>query len=203
MWNGIRNGIGSMWNGIKSGVSSGVNSVKSTITGIKNSITSFFSDAGSWLINSGRSILDGLKNGILSGINSVKSSISGALSSIRNLFPFSPAKEGPFSGHGWVLYSGMSIMDAMGEGIRENTGVALADAEAGMGKLRAAFAQVNVDPLVIASAKRATLSSSTSGYAKTVPANQGTTVNITNNYPVADPWPLETADDSDHRANGD
>ena len=128
MWNGIRNGIGAIWNGIKSGVSNGINAVMGTVRGIKGSILGFFSGAGSWLIESGRSILNGLKDGIMSGINSVKNAVGGALQSIRNLFPFSPAKEGPFSGHGWVLYSGMSIMEAMGDGIRARTKSAVDEA---------------------------------------------------------------------------
>lgn len=35
---------------------------------------------------------------------------------MRNLLPFSPAKEGPFSGKGWSLYSGQSIVEALAEG---------------------------------------------------------------------------------------
>ena len=128
MWNGIRNGIGAIWNGIKTGVSNGISAVMNTVRGIKDSILGFFSGAGSWLIESGRSILNGLKDGIMSGVNAVKDAVGGAIQSIRNLFPFSPAKEGPFSGHGWVLYSGMSIMEAMGDGIRARTKSAVNEA---------------------------------------------------------------------------
>lgn len=128
IWNGIRNGIGAIWNGIKNGVSNGINAVMGTVRGIKDSILGFFSGAGSWLIESGRSILNGLKDGIMSGVNAVKDAVGGAIQSIRNLFPFSPAKEGPFSGHGWVLYSGMSIMEAMGDGIRARTKSAVNEA---------------------------------------------------------------------------
>lgn len=128
IWNGIRNGIGAIWNGIKTGVSNGINAVMNTVRGIKDSILGFFSGAGSWLIESGRSILNGLKDGIMSGVNAVKDAVGGAIQSIRNLFPFSPAKEGPFSGHGWVLYSGMSIMEAMGDGIRARTKSAVNEA---------------------------------------------------------------------------
>ena len=61
----------------------------------------------------------------MSAFGAVKDAVSGGLSKIRNLFPFSPAKEGPFSGRGWVLYSGLSIGQAMGDGIRRSSGQAI------------------------------------------------------------------------------
>jgi hypothetical protein len=41
------------------------------------------------------------------------------LSGARDLLPFSPAKEGPFSGRGWTLFSGRSIMTGLAEGIHD------------------------------------------------------------------------------------
>lgn len=140
MWNGIKSGIGAIWNGIKSGVSNGINSCMNTVRSIKGNITGFFAGAGSWLVASGRSILNGLRDGIMSGINSVKNAVSGALQSIRNLFPFSPAKEGPFSGHGWVLYSGRSIMDAMAQGIGQSAGDAVDAAHDAADEIHSALA---------------------------------------------------------------
>lgn len=134
-WNGIKGAFTAIWNGIKSGASSGINAVYSVVTGIKDKILGFFAGAGSWLVESGKSILNGLKDGIMGAIGSVTSTISGALSGIRNLFPFSPAKEGPFSGHGWVLYSGISIAEALGDGFARAVPGAVGDFEAGMSRL--------------------------------------------------------------------
>ena len=39
------------------------------------------------------------------------------MEAISKLVPHSPAKEGPFSGHGWTLYSGQSIIDGLAEGM--------------------------------------------------------------------------------------
>lgn len=67
-------------------------------------------DAGRRAINS---LIDGIKNRIGGAIDAVK----GALGSIRNLLPFSPAKEGPFSGRGYPLYSGQALAGSLAEGI--------------------------------------------------------------------------------------
>lgn len=112
----ITSAASSMWGSVQSAFSSGVSGAISAVQGLPGQIKGLFSGAGSWLIDSGRSIINGLVSGIQGAIGSAVSAVSGAVGRIRSLFPFSPAKEGPFSGKGWVLYSGMSIMDAMGEG---------------------------------------------------------------------------------------
>ena len=112
----ITSAASSMWGSVQSAFSSGVSGAIGAVQGLPGQIMGVFSGAGSWLIGSGRSIIDGLVSGIKGAIGSAVSAVSGAVGQIRSLFPFSPAKEGPFSGKGWVLYSGMSIMDAMGEG---------------------------------------------------------------------------------------
>ncbi len=122
MWNGICNGISAIWDGIKNGVKSGIDAVVNAVTGIKDTICNFFANAGTWLLDSGAAILKGLGDGIMNAVSGVVDTVTGAVSWIRDLFPFSPAKEGPFSGHGWVLYSGMSIMDALAEGVEKRAG---------------------------------------------------------------------------------
>lgn len=116
-WGAIKGAFSSIWEGIKSAAQSGVNSVYTTVTGIKDKIIGFFAGAGSWLVESGRSILNGLKSGIESAVGAVTSSVSGAVERIRGLFPFSPAKWGPFSGHGYTTYSGRALMGDFGESI--------------------------------------------------------------------------------------
>ena len=51
-------------------------------------------------------------------IGNVKDAAADVVQAARDFFPFSPAKKGPFSGRGWVLYSGKSIGEAFAEGIR-------------------------------------------------------------------------------------
>jgi len=125
--------ITGLWNGIKS--------VWHFITNLGseawNAVTGALSGAGSWLYNSGRSIIEGFWRGIQSMIGWVRQQVSGFLSSIRDLWPFSPAKEGPFSGRGWVLYSGMSVGDAFGEGITRSAANAVSAARGMLGSVSA------------------------------------------------------------------
>ena len=134
-WNGIKSAFSSIWNGIKSAAKSGVDAVYNTVKSIKDKILGFFAGAGSWLVNSGKAMLDGLGRGISNAIGGVVNTVKGGLEKIRGLFPFSPAKYGPFSGHGWVLYSGISIAEALGDGFARAVPGAVGDFEAGMSRL--------------------------------------------------------------------
>ena len=91
--------------------------ITGTLQSLPGRIQSLFSNAGSWLLSSGRSIMDGLTQGIRNGISAAVDAASNAMEAISKLFPHSPAKEGPFSGHGWTLYSGQSIIDGLAEGM--------------------------------------------------------------------------------------
>lgn len=115
---------GQVWNSFKSIASNAVNGLGSIVSGIKNVVVNALAGAGTWLVESGKSIINGLVSGIKNAIGGAVSAVSGALSSIRSLFPFSPAKKGPFSGRGWVLYSGRSITSAFAQGITDNAGKA-------------------------------------------------------------------------------
>lgn len=91
--------------------------ITGTLQSLPGRIQSLFSNAGSWLLSSGRSIMDGFAQGIRNGISAAVDAASNAMEAISKLFPHSPAKEGPFSGHGWTLYSGQSIIDGLAEGM--------------------------------------------------------------------------------------
>lgn len=126
VWNSVWSGIGSffssIWNGLRSAASNGINTVYSTVTGIKSRITGFFSGAGSWLYNSGVSLMNGLRNGIQNAINGIIRTVSNAVSRIRSYFPFSPAKKGAFSGHGYTTYSGKALMGDFASSIKAQVG---------------------------------------------------------------------------------
>jgi tape measure domain-containing protein len=117
IWNSVTSSIAGVWNGIVSAVQSGISNVTGAISGIKNTITGFFSGAGSWLVSAGSSIISGFVSGIKSAIGAVTSAVGDVMSAARNLLPFSPAKEGPFSGKGWTLYSGKAIVNDLSKGI--------------------------------------------------------------------------------------
>jgi hypothetical protein len=93
------------------------------VRGIPGRIRSGLGNLGSLLYNSGRAIIQGLINGILNMMGNVKSAIKSVLNSARNMLPFSPAKEGPFSGRGWTLYSGQSIVESLAQGVKDREGM--------------------------------------------------------------------------------
>lgn len=138
-WNALTGWVSKAWSGIVSSVSSGVSRMMGFITSIPNKILGAFASAKSWLVESGRSIIQGLIDGIMGMIGTVKDAVGNVLSAARNLLPFSPAKEGPFSGKGWTLYSGRSIVEALADGVNQRRGLfkdAVADAMAlGQGQI--------------------------------------------------------------------
>ena len=81
----------------------------------------FFGGIGDWLFESGKSLLDGFLRGVESIAGSIGERIGGVLDGIRSFFPFSPAKKGPFSGHGYTTYSGKALMGDFGESIVKAT----------------------------------------------------------------------------------
>ncbi|MFD8948535.1 hypothetical protein ACFV0B_06740 [Streptomyces xanthophaeus] len=78
---------------------------------------------GSLLWNSGQSLIRGFIDGIKSMIGNVKDGARSVVNAARNFFPFSPAKEGPFAGKGWTLYSGQALGEGFAEGIGGTKGL--------------------------------------------------------------------------------
>lgn len=85
--------------------------------GIPGRVASFFGGAGSWLYSSGVALLEGFGAGVQAAIASVAAKVAAAVAHIRGLFPNSPAKWGPFSGSGWVSYSGQAVGQTFGDSI--------------------------------------------------------------------------------------
>jgi phage-related protein len=128
IWSRIKNATSAAWSWIKSKITGGINAARdavftavgriaSTVSGIKGKVMNALSGAATWLRESGKKIIQGLIDGIKNMAGNVKSAVKGVLSDARDLLPFSPAKEGPFSGKGWTLYSGQSMMTGLAEGI--------------------------------------------------------------------------------------
>lgn len=118
------------------GVSSGFNDAVEFVKSIPQRVLDALGNLGNLLVESGKSMLRGLGEGISKGFEDAKRAVGNGLKAIRDFFPFSPAKRGPFSGHGWVLYSGISIAEALGEGFHRAMPDALGEVEDGMSALR-------------------------------------------------------------------
>lgn len=121
-WNGLTGILSNAWNSAKNAVSRGISSVIGLVKTLPRRVLSALGNLGRYLFNSGKALLTGFKDGIMSVFSGIGNAVKGGLAKIRSFFPFSPAKQGPFSGKGWVLYSGMAIGNAMAEGI-ERSGV--------------------------------------------------------------------------------
>ena len=154
-WNAARSLTSSAWAAIRGAVSSGVSSMMGVVRGIPGQIRGALSGLGSLLVGSGRAIIQGLITGIRQMAGNVTGAVRGVLSAARNLLPFSPAKEGPFSGKGWTLYSGRSISQALADGIGDNQAKVSA---AALGLARSA-----VPPVDALSVPAASLASSPTG----------------------------------------
>jgi len=117
-FNFIRTTITNAINRAKSAVTSAVNKIGSVIRSIKGKVTGALSGAARWLYNAGKQIIQGLINGIRNMAGRVASAVKSVVSKARDLLPFSPAKEGPFSGRGYTLYSGQALMKDWAKGMQ-------------------------------------------------------------------------------------
>jgi hypothetical protein len=95
-------------------------SVIGTIHTISTSINSFFGDAGTWLVDSGRALIQGFIDGINTMFKPVGDAVGGIIEWAAGFFPNSPAKHGPLSGAGWsaIGSSGSALIDQFESGLR-------------------------------------------------------------------------------------
>jgi tape measure domain-containing protein len=128
-WNSAKNLTTNAWTAMRNAVSNGITGVVNFVRGLPGRILSALGNLGSMLYNSGWSMIDGLRQGIVNGFNNAVSAVRNGLNRIRRFFPFSPAKEGPFSGSGWTFNSGKSITEALAQGMEAREGTVVAAAE--------------------------------------------------------------------------
>ncbi|WP_230425544.1 hypothetical protein [Streptomyces radicis] len=100
-------------------ISSGVSNAVSEVSRMPGRARDGLGDLGSYLYNSGRALIQGFIDGIQDMAGAAADAARGLLSGVRDLLPFSPAKEGPFSGKGWTLFSGRAISQSLADGILE------------------------------------------------------------------------------------
>jgi len=104
-------------------VSDGLRRIVSEIKALPGRARDALGDLSTFLYKAGRSLI----NGFIDGIKDVDvtGAVSGILSDARDLFPFSPAKKGPFSGQGWTFHSGEALAEDFAAGITESQGSAV------------------------------------------------------------------------------
>lgn len=128
IWEGIKTIFSGAWEAIKGvldaalrnmgiNIEGGVDGVIATIAGLPARALAALGDLGSYLKASGAALVDGFKNGIIDAFTRVTGAVRAGLGKIRDLFPFSPAKEGPFSGSGYVTFSGKALGRDFGDSL--------------------------------------------------------------------------------------
>lgn len=112
----VQEAIRSKIDDIKEAWNNGLQAIKDAITSVN-------------LVESGKALIQGFIDGIKSMISAVGDAAKAVVDKARGFFPFSPAKEGPFSGKGWVLYSGRSIGKAFAQGMLDERSTVAAAAK--------------------------------------------------------------------------
>lgn len=120
-WDGLTSIIQTAWNAAVSAIETGISAAISLVSALPGQVAAGLGDLGSLLVASGKALIQGFISGIKAMIGAAVGAAKSVLSAVRNLFPFSPAKEGPFSGKGWVYYSGLSVGDGFASGIKDST----------------------------------------------------------------------------------
>lgn len=120
------------WNGFRNATSQGINGAIGFVRSIPGRVLGAIGNLGSILFQSGVSLIRGFANGIRSAIGSAVAAARNAVSAVRRFFPFSPAKEGPFSGRGYTTYSGRALAEDWAAGIKAGSGSAVRAVESMM-----------------------------------------------------------------------
>lgn len=112
--NKIRQWWSQLWGkDLPQAVAGGTSSLVQTAQRIPGRITSALGNTKTLLWQAGRNMIQSLINGItskFSGAGSLASVMSQAASMARSFWPFSPAKQGPLSGHGSLWYAGQNLV---------------------------------------------------------------------------------------------
>lgn len=128
------------WAMLTGAVRTGIAAAVGFVRGLPGMIVSALGNLGSLLVNSGRALINGFLNGLRSAWNTVVGWAQSAMSWLRSFWPFSPAERGPFSGHGYVTYSGQALVGDFAASLAAGTPLVGQAAEGLMGAAAAPLA---------------------------------------------------------------
>lgn len=97
-----------------------VNSAVAAVSALPGRISGAIGDLSGVLYGAGTSLVSGFARGIRDAAQRAISAAAGVVSQVRGFFPGSPAKVGPLSGKGWVLYGGRAMSEAFAQGIEQS-----------------------------------------------------------------------------------
>lgn len=107
------------FNQANAAVKSAIGNIISTVRGIPGRVRSALGGLAGLLYSKGRDLIRGFINGIASMIGAVRAKVSSVVGAVTRFLPGSPAKEGPLSGKGYVLYRARRFMNDFAQGIGE------------------------------------------------------------------------------------
>ena len=142
---------------LKSGAQNKFISLLNYVRGLPARIVQTLGNLGSRLRGSGRSLIQGFINGIKSMFGNVSNAASSIVNKVRDFFPFSPAKEGPFSGRGYTTYSGKALVGDFAGAMESQTGDArrAADKVAEAATVNGQYNAPKIDPANVNAARAA------------------------------------------------
>ena len=98
------------------------------------------------LFGAGQALVSGFVSGLRAKFDSAIATAREKLSVLRGLFPYSPAKWGPFSGRGYTSYSGRALMEDFAAGIKRGATYAITEANIAQGRIASALNGID-DPI--------------------------------------------------------
>jgi len=137
---GMISGIASSaWGSFVRATQSGASRALGIVRGIPGQVRGALGNLGGLLVGAGSALINGFVSGIYGAIGRVRAAAQSVVSAARAFFPFSPAKEGPFSGRGHTSYSGRALVTDFAGGIRAERGQAVAAVRSVLGGARASI----------------------------------------------------------------
>lgn len=114
---GLKQITQSIFDSVKGFIKLALIAVVDMFVGLPSRILSALAGLPAQMTLSGRAIVQGLIDGLKQMAQRAYNELKSIVTNLRNLLPFSPAKEGPFSGKGYTLYSGQALMEDWARGI--------------------------------------------------------------------------------------
>ena len=101
--------VRNIWVAVRNAFVRGVNNSVAAARSLPSRLRSIFFGLGGMLVNSGWNLIIGFTRGINRAASHAVNAARNVVRRVRNLFPFSPAKDGPLSGRGYTTYSGKAL----------------------------------------------------------------------------------------------
>ncbi|OLT12261.1 hypothetical protein BJF78_24685 [Pseudonocardia sp. CNS-139] len=139
-WSGVGSTVDGAWGDIQRSSDTGAGDLTQVFRRLPADLVGALGDIGSLLWNSGASLVTGFLDGIRANWDRLTRWVSDGMGRLRNLWPFSPAKEGPFSGRGYVTYSGQALTEDFARAITAGMGGVIRSAQGLMSGLSGVIA---------------------------------------------------------------